>query len=177
MMCLDFSIKMGGEKVLRRNGIADLQVNCWLCAQIKPAGVVSPKLSRILLEKGAVSPPRAWIKKFEPIVTQDPMTIRKYLVFLMKITVVGTVYHYLFKDLLIISGFSTNGQIIHNSYVSRLQAYLDRGTYYRFLGRWFLWKLQRIAARGMEAVDVVLLVIVTALTVLVLDMCLNYIIY
>ncbi|GBO31790.1 hypothetical protein AVEN_152041-1, partial [Araneus ventricosus] len=45
----------------------------------KPAGVVSPKLSRILLEKSAVSPPPAWIKKFEPIVTQDPMTIRKYL--------------------------------------------------------------------------------------------------
>ncbi|GBM86986.1 hypothetical protein AVEN_231790-1 [Araneus ventricosus] len=33
----------------------------------------------MLLEKGAVSPPPAWIKKFEPIVTQDPMTIRKYL--------------------------------------------------------------------------------------------------
>ncbi|GBM30760.1 hypothetical protein AVEN_30582-1 [Araneus ventricosus] len=45
----------------------------------KPAGVVSPKLSRILLEKGAVSPPPAWIKKFEPTVTQDPMTVRKYL--------------------------------------------------------------------------------------------------
>ncbi|GBM03112.1 hypothetical protein AVEN_200807-1 [Araneus ventricosus] len=45
----------------------------------KSAGVVSPKLSRILLEKGVVSPPTAWIKKFEPIVTQDPMTIRKYL--------------------------------------------------------------------------------------------------
>ncbi|GBL93414.1 hypothetical protein AVEN_219523-1 [Araneus ventricosus] len=45
----------------------------------EPAGVFSPKLSRILLEKGAVSPPPAWIKKFEPIVTQDPMTIRKYL--------------------------------------------------------------------------------------------------
>ncbi|GBN58959.1 hypothetical protein AVEN_211645-1, partial [Araneus ventricosus] len=45
----------------------------------KPEGVVSSKLSRILLEKGAVSPPLAWIKKFEPIVTQDPMTIRKYL--------------------------------------------------------------------------------------------------
>ncbi|GBL77157.1 hypothetical protein AVEN_154070-1, partial [Araneus ventricosus] len=45
----------------------------------EPAGVVSPKLSRIHLEKGAVSPPPAWIKKFEPIVTQDPMTIRKYL--------------------------------------------------------------------------------------------------
>ncbi|GBO03708.1 hypothetical protein AVEN_68003-1 [Araneus ventricosus] len=47
--------------------------------KIKPAGVVSPKLSRILLEKGAVSPPPAWIKKIEPIVTQVPMTIRKYL--------------------------------------------------------------------------------------------------
>ncbi|GBN20858.1 hypothetical protein AVEN_260581-1 [Araneus ventricosus] len=46
---------------------------------VKPAGVVSPKLSRILLENGAVSPPPAWIKKFEPIVTQDPTTIRKYL--------------------------------------------------------------------------------------------------
>ncbi|GBO30773.1 hypothetical protein AVEN_239732-1 [Araneus ventricosus] len=45
----------------------------------KPAGVVSPKLSRILLEKRAVSPPPAWIKKFEPIVTHDPMSIRKYL--------------------------------------------------------------------------------------------------
>ncbi|GBM38140.1 hypothetical protein AVEN_1531-1 [Araneus ventricosus] len=45
----------------------------------KPAGVVSPKLFRILFEKGAVSPSPAWIKKFEPIVTQDPMTIRKYL--------------------------------------------------------------------------------------------------
>ncbi|GBL70135.1 hypothetical protein AVEN_30883-1 [Araneus ventricosus] len=45
----------------------------------KPAGVVSPKLSHILLEKGAVYPPPACIKKFEPIVTQDPMTIGKYL--------------------------------------------------------------------------------------------------
>ncbi|GBL88341.1 hypothetical protein AVEN_103006-1 [Araneus ventricosus] len=46
---------------------------------VKPAGVVSPKFSRILLEKGAVSPPPAWIKKFEPIVTQDPMTIRNQI--------------------------------------------------------------------------------------------------
>ncbi|GBM85684.1 hypothetical protein AVEN_140248-1 [Araneus ventricosus] len=46
----------------------------------EPAGVVSLKRSRLLLEKAAVSPPAAWIKKFEPIVTQDPMTIRKYLV-------------------------------------------------------------------------------------------------
>ncbi|GBN24681.1 hypothetical protein AVEN_59049-1 [Araneus ventricosus] len=45
----------------------------------EPKGVVSPKLSRILLEKDAVSSPPAWIKKFEPIVTQSPMTIRKYL--------------------------------------------------------------------------------------------------
>ncbi|GBL92474.1 hypothetical protein AVEN_94240-1 [Araneus ventricosus] len=45
----------------------------------KPVGVVSPKLSRILPQKGAVSPPPAWIKKLEPIATQDPMTIRKYL--------------------------------------------------------------------------------------------------
>ncbi|GBO35507.1 hypothetical protein AVEN_168963-1 [Araneus ventricosus] len=42
-------------------------------------GVFSPKLSRILPQKGAVSPPTSWIKKFEPTVTQDPMTIRKYL--------------------------------------------------------------------------------------------------
>ncbi|GBN44987.1 hypothetical protein AVEN_206740-1 [Araneus ventricosus] len=41
--------------------------------------MVSPKLSRIFLEKGAVSSPPAWIKKFKPIVTQDPVTIRKYL--------------------------------------------------------------------------------------------------
>ncbi|GBM55917.1 hypothetical protein AVEN_55855-1 [Araneus ventricosus] len=45
----------------------------------KPAGVVSPKLSRILPPKGAVSPPPAGIKKFEPTATQDLMTIRKYL--------------------------------------------------------------------------------------------------
>ncbi|GBN62699.1 hypothetical protein AVEN_177998-1 [Araneus ventricosus] len=45
----------------------------------KPAGVFSPKLSLIPLEKGAVSPPHAGIKKFEPIVTQNSMTIRKYL--------------------------------------------------------------------------------------------------
>ncbi|GBN06775.1 hypothetical protein AVEN_205903-1 [Araneus ventricosus] len=31
--------------------------------QFKPARVVSPKLSRILLEDGAASPPPAWIKK------------------------------------------------------------------------------------------------------------------
>ncbi|GBM16931.1 hypothetical protein AVEN_267322-1 [Araneus ventricosus] len=42
----------------------------------EPAGVVSPKISRILLEKGAVS---RVDKKFEPIVNQDPTTIRKYL--------------------------------------------------------------------------------------------------
>ncbi|GBO18853.1 hypothetical protein AVEN_271801-1 [Araneus ventricosus] len=46
--------------------------------KLKPVGVFYPKLSSILLEKGAVSPPPAWIQKFEPIVTQDPMTIRKY---------------------------------------------------------------------------------------------------
>ncbi|GBN65111.1 hypothetical protein AVEN_224609-1 [Araneus ventricosus] len=47
--------------------------------KVKPAGVVSPKLSRILLEKGAVTPTPAWVKKFEPIETQDPIIIRKYL--------------------------------------------------------------------------------------------------
>ncbi|GBN40171.1 hypothetical protein AVEN_155531-1 [Araneus ventricosus] len=36
---------------------------------LEPAGVFSPKRSRTLLEKGAVSPPPAWIKKFERIVT------------------------------------------------------------------------------------------------------------
>ncbi|GBM20164.1 Neprilysin-1 [Araneus ventricosus] len=71
-----------------------LQTSCFTCVRAFPvfvlslcvsflnetAGVVSPKLFRILLEKCAVSPALAWIKKFEPIVTQDPMTIRNYLV-------------------------------------------------------------------------------------------------
>ncbi|GBM06300.1 hypothetical protein AVEN_208983-1 [Araneus ventricosus] len=43
-----------------------------------PAGMVSPKLSRILSQKGAVSPPPVWINKFEPTVTQNPMTIRRF---------------------------------------------------------------------------------------------------
>ncbi|GBN19381.1 hypothetical protein AVEN_59268-1 [Araneus ventricosus] len=44
----------------------------------KPAGVVSPKLSRILPQKGAVSSSPAWLKKFEPTVIQNPMTIRRF---------------------------------------------------------------------------------------------------
>ncbi|GBN51405.1 hypothetical protein AVEN_64935-1 [Araneus ventricosus] len=43
---------------------------------MQTAGVFSPKLSRILFQKGAVSPSLAWLKKFEPTVTQNPMTIR-----------------------------------------------------------------------------------------------------
>ncbi|GBM66291.1 hypothetical protein AVEN_239548-1 [Araneus ventricosus] len=43
----------------------------------KPAGVFSPKLSRILTQKGAVYPLPAWIKKFEPTATPHPMTIRR----------------------------------------------------------------------------------------------------
>ncbi|GBN61039.1 hypothetical protein AVEN_23853-1 [Araneus ventricosus] len=46
----------------------------------KPAGVASPKLSRILLQKGAVSNPLAWLKKFEPTVTQNPMTIKRLFI-------------------------------------------------------------------------------------------------
>ncbi|GBN83580.1 hypothetical protein AVEN_159627-1 [Araneus ventricosus] len=47
---------------------------------MKPAGVFCPKLSRILPPKGAVSPSPAWIKKFELTVTQNPMTIRRFLI-------------------------------------------------------------------------------------------------
>ncbi|GBO15109.1 hypothetical protein AVEN_186977-1 [Araneus ventricosus] len=46
----------------------------------KPAGVFSPKLSRILPQKGAVSPSPAWLKKFEPTVIQNPMTIRRFFI-------------------------------------------------------------------------------------------------
>ncbi|GBN85289.1 hypothetical protein AVEN_36558-1 [Araneus ventricosus] len=48
--------------------------------KIKPAGVVSPKLSRILPPKGAVSPSAAWLKKFEPTVIQNPITIRRFFI-------------------------------------------------------------------------------------------------
>ncbi|GBN38569.1 hypothetical protein AVEN_132322-1 [Araneus ventricosus] len=47
---------------------------------LQPEGVVSPKLSRILSQKGAVSPPPVWIKKFEPTVTQNPMTLRRFFI-------------------------------------------------------------------------------------------------
>ncbi|GBO35723.1 hypothetical protein AVEN_163750-1, partial [Araneus ventricosus] len=46
----------------------------------KPAGVFSPKLSRILPQKGAVSPPPA----FEPTVTQNPMTIRRFFIIVIE---------------------------------------------------------------------------------------------
>ncbi|GBN94071.1 hypothetical protein AVEN_124972-1 [Araneus ventricosus] len=49
-------------------------------AKNQPAGVFSPKLSRILPQKDAVSPSPAWLKKFEPIVTQNPMTIRRFFI-------------------------------------------------------------------------------------------------
>ncbi|GBM14063.1 hypothetical protein AVEN_209953-1 [Araneus ventricosus] len=50
----------------------------------KPAGVFSPKLSRILPQKGAVSPSHAWLKKFEPTVIQNPMTIRSFFIIVIE---------------------------------------------------------------------------------------------
>ncbi|GBO18586.1 hypothetical protein AVEN_21948-1 [Araneus ventricosus] len=50
----------------------------------KPAGVFFPKLSRILPPKGAVPPFPAWLKKFEPTVIQNPMTIRKCFVIVIE---------------------------------------------------------------------------------------------
>ncbi|GBO06271.1 hypothetical protein AVEN_147751-1 [Araneus ventricosus] len=50
----------------------------------KPAGGVFPKLSRILPQKGAVSPFPAWLKKFEATVTQNPMTIRFFIIVIEK---------------------------------------------------------------------------------------------
>ncbi|GBM86606.1 hypothetical protein AVEN_153035-1 [Araneus ventricosus] len=52
--------------------------------QIKPAGVFSPKLSRILPQKGAVSPSPAWLKKFESTVTQNPMTVRRFFIIVIE---------------------------------------------------------------------------------------------
>ncbi|GBM29732.1 hypothetical protein AVEN_156914-1 [Araneus ventricosus] len=46
----------------------------------KPAGLFSPKHSRILPQKGTVSTYPAWLKKFEPTVTQNPMTIRRFFI-------------------------------------------------------------------------------------------------
>ncbi|GBM88407.1 hypothetical protein AVEN_91100-1 [Araneus ventricosus] len=46
----------------------------------KPAGVDSPKLLRILPQKDVVSPPSAWIKKFQPTVTLNPMTIGSFFI-------------------------------------------------------------------------------------------------
>ncbi|GBN52680.1 hypothetical protein AVEN_47386-1 [Araneus ventricosus] len=51
---------------------------------LKPAGVFSPKLSRILPQKGAVSPSPAWLKKFEPTVTQNPMTMRRFFIIVIE---------------------------------------------------------------------------------------------
>ncbi|GBM86286.1 hypothetical protein AVEN_207982-1 [Araneus ventricosus] len=49
-----------------------------------PAGVLSPKLSRILPPKGVVSPSPAWLKKFEPTVIQNPMTIRRFFIIVIE---------------------------------------------------------------------------------------------
>ncbi|GBM20806.1 Synaptotagmin-16 [Araneus ventricosus] len=50
----------------------------------KPAGVFCPKLSRLLPQKGAVSPSPAWLKKFEPTVTQNPMTVRRFFIIVIE---------------------------------------------------------------------------------------------
>ncbi|GBN52802.1 hypothetical protein AVEN_79847-1 [Araneus ventricosus] len=50
----------------------------------EPAGVFSPKLSRILPQKGAVSRSPAWLKKFEPTVIQNPMTIRRFFIIVIE---------------------------------------------------------------------------------------------
>ncbi|GBM90530.1 hypothetical protein AVEN_158605-1 [Araneus ventricosus] len=55
-----------------------------ITSQHKPAGVFSPKLSRILPQKVAVSPSPAWLKKFEPTVTQNPMTIRRFFIIVIE---------------------------------------------------------------------------------------------
>ncbi|GBO44251.1 hypothetical protein AVEN_72998-1, partial [Araneus ventricosus] len=52
--------------------------------KMKPAGVFSPKLSRILPQKGAVCPFPARLIKFEPTVTQNPMTIRRFFVIVIE---------------------------------------------------------------------------------------------
>ncbi|GBM85518.1 hypothetical protein AVEN_16055-1 [Araneus ventricosus] len=51
---------------------------------LKPAGVFSPKLSRILPPKGAVSPSPAWLKKSEPTVIQNPMTIGRFFIIVIE---------------------------------------------------------------------------------------------
>ncbi|GBM07367.1 hypothetical protein AVEN_187901-1 [Araneus ventricosus] len=50
----------------------------------KPAGVFSPKLSRILSQKDTVSPSPAWLKKFEPTVIQNPMAIRRFFIIVIE---------------------------------------------------------------------------------------------
>ncbi|GBM95562.1 hypothetical protein AVEN_182447-1, partial [Araneus ventricosus] len=49
------------------------------------APLLSPKLSRILHPKSAVSPSPAWLKKFEPTVIQNPMTIRRFFIIVIEI--------------------------------------------------------------------------------------------
>ncbi|GBM21385.1 hypothetical protein AVEN_264820-1 [Araneus ventricosus] len=51
---------------------------------VKPAGVFSPKLSRTLPQKDAVSPSSAWRKEFEPTVIQNPMTIRRFFIIVIE---------------------------------------------------------------------------------------------
>ncbi|GBO29556.1 hypothetical protein AVEN_58739-1 [Araneus ventricosus] len=50
----------------------------------KPAGVFSPKLSRILPQRGAISPSPSWLKKFEPTVIKNPMTIRRFFIIVIE---------------------------------------------------------------------------------------------
>ncbi|GBL90741.1 hypothetical protein AVEN_226174-1 [Araneus ventricosus] len=50
----------------------------------QPSGVFSPKLSRILPPKVAVSPSPAWLKKFEPTVIQNPMTIGRFFIIVIE---------------------------------------------------------------------------------------------
>ncbi|GBN37219.1 hypothetical protein AVEN_63501-1 [Araneus ventricosus] len=66
-----------GRKDLRKGAVGQRR-------DTKPVGEVSPKLSRILSQKGAVFPPPAWIKKFEPTVTQNPMTIRRFFIIVIE---------------------------------------------------------------------------------------------
>ncbi|GBM09464.1 hypothetical protein AVEN_141388-1 [Araneus ventricosus] len=54
------------------------------CNQKETSGRALPKLSRILPQKGAVSPSPAWLKKFEPIVIQNSMTIRRFFIIVIE---------------------------------------------------------------------------------------------
>ncbi|GBM65088.1 hypothetical protein AVEN_151452-1 [Araneus ventricosus] len=48
--------------------------------ELHGARVISPKLSRILPEKVLFPLPPSGYKKFEPTVTQNPMTIRRFII-------------------------------------------------------------------------------------------------